>query len=148
MEEHQKNEEIKNKIYEYLKEGMFKKDAAIMAGISEATLYRWIEEDESFESRIQAGILEYKHSLVKNITASSVKDGRLALEVLRRRFPREWGNNANLQDNDDHDQSIKKLIETFEKLIFDRDNKEDKPIQLLNGENLPENLNTENTPFS
>lgn len=80
----------KENICNYLKEGMFKKDSALMAGISEATLYRWLDDDESFKSRVEASILEYKHTLIKNVNLATVKDGKLALEVLRRRFPKEW----------------------------------------------------------
>ena len=95
-EENHVKEEKKNKIYDYLKEGMHKKDCASMVGIDESTFYRWIESDASFASRVEAGILEYKHSLVKNVNISAVKDGRLALEVLKRRFPKEWGENAEI----------------------------------------------------
>lgn len=119
-DENEKKEETKNKIYEYLKEGMFKKDAAIMAGISEATFYRWVEEDESFESHIEASILEFKHSLMKNVNASAVKDGRLALEVLKRRFPKEWNDDSSRQDPEEHAErmrGMKELADSFQALL-------------------------------
>lgn len=115
-EENQKKEKVKNKICEYLKQGMSKKDAAIMAGISEATFYRWMV-DESFESRAEASILEYKHTLVNNVTKCAEKDGRLALEVLKRRFPNEWGENAHSisQEMDDERKGVVALLEAVYK---------------------------------
>lgn len=95
MDENQKTNEIKNTICSYLIEGMFKKDAAVMAGISEATFYRWVEEDESFKSRVEAGVLEYKHTLIKNVNAAAVVNGRLAFEILTRRFSNDWNINSN-----------------------------------------------------
>lgn len=61
----QNNKLVRDRICKYIKQGMFKKDAAVMAGISEATFYRWLDEDESFKSQVQANILKYKHSLIK-----------------------------------------------------------------------------------
>lgn len=90
MDENLKKQSVKDNICNLLKEGLFKKDAAIMAGISEATLYRWIEEDESFKSRVQASLIEYKRKLFNIVTKCSETDGRLALELLKRRFPNDW----------------------------------------------------------
>lgn len=122
MDENQEKEETKQRIYNYLKEGMFKKDAAIMAGISEATLYRWLEEDESFKSRVEAGILEYKHSLVKIINTCADKDGRLVLEVLSRRFPSEWGVNANLGSNNDSDKATREIADLLQNMYAETHN--------------------------
>ena len=96
MQTNMNNDAVKENIYGFLKEGLHKKDAAIMAGIDESTFYRWIESDASFASRVEASILEYKHTLVKNVNTSAIKDGKLALEVLKRRFPKEWGDNASV----------------------------------------------------
>jgi hypothetical protein len=98
-----------------------------MAGISEATFYRWIEEDESFESLVEASILDYKHTLVKNLTDNAVKDGRLALEVLKRRFPKEWGDNANIAGvHEGYAKERKDVVDLLQK-IFDqaRENRHD-----------------------
>lgn len=115
MNEEKKKEEIKTRIYSYLKEGMYKKDSSILAGISEATFYRWVDEDESFESRVEASILEYKHTLVKRINACAEKDGRLALEVLRRRFPEV--DNAS-EEREEHERGIKQIAETLQQIYL------------------------------
>lgn len=101
MDKEEKIDEIKKDICDFLKEGITKKDAAIMAGISEATFYRWIEENESFKSRVEASILEYKHTLIKNVNTCAEKDGRLALEVLSRRYPKEWGVKTQIEVEED-----------------------------------------------
>lgn len=125
MDENQQNASIKTVICGYLKEGMFKKDAAIMAGISEATFYRWIEEDESFKSQVEASILGYKHTLIKNITTCAAKDGKLALEVLRRRFPKEWDGKRDFEADGRYEGSTRQVADLLQK-IFDKGNEERK----------------------
>lgn len=106
-------DEVKSNIYKFLENGMFKKDAAMMAGVSESTLYRWIDEDKSFESRVEASILIYKQSLIRKINRAAEKDGRLALEVLSRRFPNEWSANR-LNEIEDDEVSIQKIATIIE----------------------------------
>lgn len=119
MDIDQKQEEIKNNIYEYLKQGMYKKDAAKMAGIDESTLYRWIDSDASFASRVEVSILEYKHSLLKIINSCAEKDGRLALEVLRRRFPDT--EIVEREENEMNGQRIADLLLKMNASIYERD---------------------------
>jgi len=85
-----KNERVRNNICEYLKEGSFKKDAAKMSGINESTLYRWMQKDASFASQVEANILEFKYSLIKNMNKYAMKNGMFALKILERRWPKEW----------------------------------------------------------
>lgn len=92
-----KKEKIKEDIFAYLKQGMFKKDASKMAGISEDTYLRWYKEDADFADRVEASILEYKHSLIKNLTQASITNPRIALEILRTRWAKEW-EPSNLRD--------------------------------------------------
>lgn len=108
---------MKNKICEYIKAGMHRKDAAVMAGISEATFYRWIESDESFKSRIEASLLEYKHSLIKCVNTCAIKDGRLALEVLKRRFPNEWGENSGFEETNVIREGMDELVEKLDAIV-------------------------------
>ena len=118
MEANSKKDEIKNNIYSYLRKGMYKKEAAIMAGISEATFYRWLEEDESFDSQVEVNILEYKHSLLKIINDCAEKDGRLALEVLRRRFP---DTDAISDKSAEDERSIKQIADSLQKMYEKED---------------------------
>lgn len=115
--------EVKEHICGYLKEGMYKKDAAVMAGISEATLHRWLKEDESFESQVVASILEYKRTLIRIVTACAEKDGRLALEVLKRRFPNDW-NGTNDDENAIGRTTNQEVAELFQQILHRRDSHE------------------------
>ncbi|MEK7168390.1 MAG: hypothetical protein AAB778_00075 [Patescibacteria group bacterium] len=90
MDTDSKREEIKTKICDYLKQGMFKGDASRMSGISEDTYLRWYKEDTDFADRVEASILEYKQSLIKNLTQASITNPRIALEILRTRWAKEW----------------------------------------------------------
>lgn len=92
-----KKEKIKEDICAYLREGSCKKDAAILAGISEKTFYRWMTENDSFGSRVEANILEFKHSLVKNVNKHVIKNGMVALDILARRWPKDWGKPRKMQ---------------------------------------------------
>lgn len=106
------------KILGYLKDGLCKKDAAMMSGISEKTFYRWVSEDNSFDSEVEASILEYKHSLIKKINIASEKDGRLALEVLSRRFPREWSTKIVSGRDDNSRESIQRIADAIEGIVL------------------------------
>lgn len=77
-------------ICKYLEDGMWFKDACILSGISEETGHRWKREDDSFDSRVEASIINYKSKMIKLVNLGAVKDGRHALEVLRTRWPKEW----------------------------------------------------------
>ena len=124
LAETEKKQNVKKRIYKYLQEGMFKKDAAAMAGISEATYFRWIKEDESFESQVELRILKFKHTLVKNVILSSHKDGRLALEILRRRFPKEWGINGTTDDKPYH-STTDEVADLLQKILLSSDEEDE-----------------------
>ena len=85
-----KKKEIKLKICDYLKHGSFKKDASRMSGISEDTYLRWYREDADFADRVEASILEYKQSLINTLNVASNNNPRIALEILRTRWAKEW----------------------------------------------------------
>lgn len=80
----------KEKIIRYLENGATFKDACVLAGLSEATGHRYKSQSESFKSQCEAAIVKYHHKLVKSINEHATKDGRLALEVLKIRFPEVW----------------------------------------------------------
>lgn len=109
-------ETIKKSICTYLRQGMFKKDAAIMAGISEKTLYRWVEEDDSFDSQVEANILKYKQSLIKVMTQQAKKNGMLALKILQARWPKESNHS---QDEDFNERrTVEPIVVSYIKPRF------------------------------
>lgn len=114
MDNDLKRQKIKEDIFMYLKQGMYKKDSAIMAGIDESTLYRWISDDASFASQVEAKILEYKRSLIQTLTKHAETNGTLALQILRTRWPREW---AKPQYETDDKNDIKSIATIMDAII-------------------------------
>jgi len=84
------NKSTVDTICKLIEQGMLKKDAAILGGISEPTFYRWLEENDSFKSKVEASLIRYKQKLIDIINVNSIKDGKLALEILARRFPQDF----------------------------------------------------------
>ena len=72
-----------------LEEGMSEDDAGTL-NKSRATYYRWKKEIPAFASMIEEAKLKYKKRLISAVTLNSIKSGRVGLEVLRRRYPKEW----------------------------------------------------------
>jgi hypothetical protein len=84
-------QELVKEICNFLEEGLYQKDAARHAGISEDTFYTWINQKPEFSESIELSIARYKLRLIKSVNRTTVKDGKLALEVLARRWPHEYG---------------------------------------------------------
>jgi hypothetical protein len=100
---------VKDNICDYLEEGMWKKDAAELAGITERTFYRWCEEDVSFVSRVQLSILKYKRNLIKVINLGSIKKPEVAIRVMEQRWPEEWRQTKKVEVVDPDAQLAKTL---------------------------------------
>lgn len=107
------DEDIVGRICKYLEEGMLQKDAAILSGIDESTFYRWIRKSASFASRVQTALATYRNKLIQCINLNAVRDGKLALDVLGRRFPEDWAAKVKVGELDPEAeiQRIKKLIQ-------------------------------------
>lgn len=81
---------IKQDICDLIEEGMWQRDAAILAGIDEATLYRWIEKDASFASQVEKSNLKYKQKLIKVVNIGSIQKPEIAVKILEKRWAKEW----------------------------------------------------------
>lgn len=114
-------------IYSCLKDGLSKKDSALMAGIDESTLYRWLKEDASFASQSAICLLEYKRSLINKVTESALKDGKFALKVLERRWSNEWGLNNKyiLEEQRQADTSLSDIAKQLQDIFDACDETED-----------------------
>ena len=120
------NEEIVKEICGHLEEGMPQKDAAILSGVSEATFYRWISEKKSFESLVEASLSRYKAKLIKIVNVNSIKDGKLALEVLARRWPGEFSSKHIVEVVNPQLE-----LDKIKELIDEKHNKDDKDTKRL-----------------
>lgn len=80
--------------------GMTEKDACTLAGIHFAAISRyrlWAtqngpnqQEYAKFIDQVEEAKTRLKFALVTTVTAQATKDGRLAMEVLARKYPEEW----------------------------------------------------------
>lgn len=77
-------------ILDALERGMYERDAAAIGGVSERTYYRWKREIPEFEQKVTVSILKYKRSLIMAVHASALKNGSMALKILKTRYPKEW----------------------------------------------------------
>lgn len=101
--------EKKEELLNYISNGMTYKDAAILSGIGESTLRNWknigkeaiANEVENEFSELIEGIaqakLKYKAWLIKNVNQDAKKDGKLCLEILSRKYPKEWGREIRIE---------------------------------------------------
>jgi transposase len=106
-----------------LKEGLTKKDSAQIAGIDESTFYRWVNNDASFASRIEENILKYKHTLIKSVNETAIKDGKFALKVLERRWGEEWGIKQQVEPIDTMESELTKIADTLQAIYDNEDRK-------------------------
>lgn len=85
------SEEKVEEILRMLENGMTQKDAAVLCGITEQTWHRWKRENDSIVSRVEVSKLKYKQSLIQIVNVGCLKNPKLALEVLARKYPNEYG---------------------------------------------------------
>lgn len=90
------NSKIAKEICSNVASGLSQKDSAILSGISEDTFYTWRKEKSEFSESLERAVIQYKESLVSKMNSFMFKDGKLALEVLARKWPHEFGKRDNL----------------------------------------------------
>jgi len=85
-------------------------DAATVAGIDRRTFQVWmargrddtqagrVTEYQHFYHRVEVANLDVKAVLIGRVMAGSRRDPRLALKILERRFPEEWGLKIKIED--------------------------------------------------
>ena len=62
-----------------------------LVGISTRTLRRWRKEDPAFEAKVRAAEAKGEARLATIALKGAAKDPRLALDLLRSRYPERWG---------------------------------------------------------
>lgn len=117
MEIEERNKLIRMHICEFLLEGMCKRDAARMAGISEDTLMRWYKLDADFAEDVEASILAYKRSLIQKVNNCAVTNGKLALEILRIRWPQEWDITRKIQHEATNTTTTKEIADMLQAML-------------------------------
>ena len=108
-------------VIESLSDGMFKRDAAIFNGISEPTYHRWCKWYPEFREKCEKAILEYKRKIIQTVNINAVKSGKVGLEILRTRWPKEW--------------NVPKKVQ-----FTDPDNEFQRLMRILTGQALPDDI--------
>ena len=74
-----------------LREGLTKAAAAAKAGVSYDTFNRWQKKSAGFASEVELAILESRADLEKCAHKGGKDDPKIAIEILARRWPEDWG---------------------------------------------------------
>lgn len=90
---------VRDDIVALIRSGVSHEDAAAMVGISEATLYRWKEKGRvgdapvyiTFYEDVRRAEVEAKIRKIRVVENGALEDPKLALELLARKYPGEWG---------------------------------------------------------
>jgi len=69
---------------------------------------------ESFESRVEAGIIKYKEKLINTLNMGSLKDFRAGLAILRVRFPAEWNVVKRIEHSGKVETNTKEIAELLQ----------------------------------
>ena len=69
---------------------------------------------ESFESRVEAGIIRYKEKLINTLNMGSIKDFRAGLAILRVRFPAEWNVVKRIEHSGKVETNTKEIAELLQ----------------------------------
>ena len=81
-------QELVTEICGYISGGSTNEDACALAGISEQTFYRWINEKSDFSELVKKALLAFKQTHVAAIAGSKHWQARAWL--LERKFPNEF----------------------------------------------------------
>ena len=94
---------IRDTVIRKIRQGNYRKHAAVAAGVSESVLGHWMalgqlpDAQEPYRS-FAAGVITAEGlaacDAVKHLTDASQGDWRASLEFLKRKFPHEWGDTA------------------------------------------------------
>lgn len=113
-------------ILEDLSQGLLENDVA-KKWVSVSTYYRWKKDvvriDENgeqifeFAEAVEKAIVTYKEKIYKAINLHTIKSGKTALEVLRRRFPDEWNVSKKVDLGGKVDLGVESLAKEMRELI-------------------------------
>jgi hypothetical protein len=104
-----KYEKQVEELIKLLEGGMWERDAAKMAAIPISTYNYWKKNIPDFKNKVELAILTYKKNLIKAVNINTVKSGKIALEVLKTRWGKEWNIPKKLQVNDAREETKKQI---------------------------------------
>lgn len=112
-----------------LENGMLEVDVGEMVGISQATYFRWKKDMPEFAEFCRKAVLDYKRKLITAVNIGSLKDGKLALAILEKRWPQEWNTVKKIELVDPE-----KELERIRKLVYGDEKVSDPSSEPINGE--------------
>lgn len=74
-----------------------------------------------FKELVDKAIIAYKEKIYKALTINSVKSGKIALEVLRRRFPSQWNVPQKIEHEGAIDIGMKDVADALTKIYNEDD---------------------------
>lgn len=99
-------ESVMNQVLLNIKNGMSMDSACIVAGVGPRTFYTWKAKGEQGAARFQqfrqcleAALLEAKGKLESVAYQAALADPKIALAILERRYPLEWGRRQPLENS-------------------------------------------------
>lgn len=125
------NPKTVKQICTFLEEGLSQKDASRLSGISESTLYEWISTKSELSESVELANLKYKQKLLTYANVYAMEDGKLALEILARKWPHEFGRKDTLpvpkEKEETHvtEETAKALLETWDEMKKLRERREE-----------------------
>ena len=125
-----------NQICELLENGVCQRDAAQLIGISEDTFYEWKNTKSEFSESVERAILMYKFRLIQVVNVGTVKNPRLALEILARKWPSEWGEKQMIQNYERPEDKLERVMDLIKEATENKNPQE----QDSNGKKIYENI--------
>ena len=108
-----KTPERLNTICQHITTGITFKSACALSGISDATFYRWRQEDPEFEEDVQMATAVAEQVLLGHISEHAITDWRAAAWILERRMPDDYSAKRDIEVNlkENH------IVETIQSIV-------------------------------
>jgi transposase-like protein len=88
-------DELRERYEQAVAAGIVPETAARQLGVSPATLYRWLKgrtpRQAAFRDGHERALASFEIRLTATVSRAALEDPKVALEVLRQRFPTRWG---------------------------------------------------------
>jgi len=97
-----KTPEVLAKLEEMLSTGLSITASCRIAGITEDTLARWRKDDHNVADLVNRAIGLAEAKLYGFAVGAATKDGRVAVQLLERRFPKDWSPQSSSTVNHNH----------------------------------------------
>ena len=100
-------------ICQHITTGITFKSACALSGISDATFYRWRQEDAEFEADVQMATAVAEQVLLGHISEHAITDWRAAAWILERRMPDDYSAKRDIEVNlkENH------IVETIQSIV-------------------------------